>query len=171
MSPPASAPSEISHDLFPGSFQKTPHVCFSETSSHKTVSRKKNHMTQLSLQRNQKFPLQNPAKRHTEEDPSTEIHYFGYSKTTLLLYQFSSNWYTDLIQFLKLFFFLKTELFIYFMYVSTLKLSSYTPKEGIWTPLQMVVSHHMVTGNWTQDFWKGSQYFPWAISPALDMIA
>jgi len=43
-------------------------------------------------------------------------------------------------------------LFIYFM--STLSLSS-TYKERI--PLQMVVSHHVVAGIWTQDLWKSSQ--------------
>jgi hypothetical protein len=37
------------------------------------------------------------------------------------------------------------------MYVSTLSLSSDTPEEGIGFPLQMVVSHHVVAGNWTQD--------------------
>jgi hypothetical protein len=33
------------------------------------------------------------------------------------------------------------------------------PKEGIGFPLQMVVSHHVVAGIWTQDLWKSSQYF------------
>ena len=42
------------------------------------------------------------------------------------------------------------DLFTYFIYVSTLPLSSDTPEEGI-GPLQMSVSHHMVVGNWTQD--------------------
>jgi hypothetical protein len=32
------------------------------------------------------------------------------------------------------------------MYVNTLSLSSDTPEEGIGSPLQMVVSHHMVAG-------------------------
>jgi hypothetical protein len=26
------------------------------------------------------------------------------------------------------------------------------PEEGIRSPLQMVVGHHVVTGNWTQNF-------------------
>ena len=44
-----------------------------------------------------------------------------------------------------LFFFLR---FIYFMYVSTLLLTSDTPEEGrTHVGLQMVVSHHVVTGN------------------------
>jgi hypothetical protein len=30
-----------------------------------------------------------------------------------------------------------------------------TPEEGIL--LQMVVSHHVVAGNWTQDLWKSNQ--------------
>jgi hypothetical protein len=34
-----------------------------------------------------------------------------------------------------------------FMYVSTLPLSSDTPEEGIGSPLQMVVRHHVVAGN------------------------
>jgi len=37
--------------------------------------------------------------------------------------------------------------YIYFMYVSTLWLSSDTPKEGTGSLLQMVVSHHVVAGN------------------------
>jgi len=37
-------------------------------------------------------------------------------------------------------------LFIYFMYVSTLLLSSDTPEEGIRSPLQMVASHRVVAG-------------------------
>jgi hypothetical protein len=41
------------------------------------------------------------------------------------------------------------------MYVSTLLLSLDTPEEGS----QMVMSHHMVAGNWTQDLWKNSQCF------------
>jgi hypothetical protein len=44
------------------------------------------------------------------------------------------------------------------MYVSTLSLSLDPLEEGIWSPLQMVVSHHVVAGNWTQDPWKSSQY-------------
>ena len=42
------------------------------------------------------------------------------------------------------------------MYVSTLLLSSDTPKEGIQS-LYMVVSHHVVAGTWTQDLWKSSR--------------
>ena len=41
------------------------------------------------------------------------------------------------------FFFLK----IYLFSMSTLLLSSDTPEEGIRSPLQMVVSHHVVSGN------------------------
>jgi hypothetical protein len=36
-------------------------------------------------------------------------------------------------------------------------LSSDTPEEGIDFLLQMVVSHHVVAWNWTQDLWKRSQ--------------
>ena len=43
------------------------------------------------------------------------------------------------------------------MYMSTSSMSSDTPEEGINIPLQMVVSHHVVAGNWTQDLWKSSQ--------------
>ena len=42
-------------------------------------------------------------------------------------------------------FFFKIYLFI--SYVCTLSLSSDTPEEGIGSPLQMVVSHHVVAGN------------------------
>jgi hypothetical protein len=44
------------------------------------------------------------------------------------------------------------------MYVSTLLLFLDTPEEGIASPLQMVVSHQVVAGNWTQDLWKSSWY-------------
>jgi hypothetical protein len=30
-------------------------------------------------------------------------------------------------------------------------------EEDAKSPLQMVVRHHMVAGNWTQDLWKSSQ--------------
>jgi hypothetical protein len=42
------------------------------------------------------------------------------------------------------FFFLR---FIYFMYVSTLLLSSDTPEEGIRFHYEIVVNHHVVDGN------------------------
>jgi hypothetical protein len=38
-------------------------------------------------------------------------------------------------------------LFIYFMYVGALSLSSDTLEEGIRCPLQMVVSHYVIAGN------------------------
>jgi hypothetical protein len=43
--------------------------------------------------------------------------------------------------------FFKKALFIYFMYVGILLLSSDTPDEGNGSPLQMVVSHLVVAGN------------------------
>jgi hypothetical protein len=47
--------------------------------------------------------------------------------------------------------------FMYFIiYVSTPSLSSDTPEEVI-RSLQMVVSHRVVAGIWTQDLWKSSQ--------------
>jgi hypothetical protein len=62
---------ETSHDPFPGSFQKNTMCLFSvKTHSHVSASAKhpligqfpeKYYMTQLNLQRNQKFPLQYPA--------------------------------------------------------------------------------------------------------------
>jgi hypothetical protein len=52
------------------------------------------------------------------------------------------------------FFFLE----IYLMYVSTLPLSSDTPEKKHQSSLQMVVNHHVVAENWTQDLWKSSQY-------------
>jgi hypothetical protein len=48
------------------------------------------------------------------------------------------------LRFFKMIFF---GLFIYFVYMSTLSLSLDTPEEGIGSPLQMVVSHHVVAGN------------------------
>jgi hypothetical protein len=43
-------------------------------------------------------------------------------------------------------FFLSSDSFIYFFYMSTLSLSPDTRREHQ-TPLQMVVSHHVVAGN------------------------
>jgi hypothetical protein len=38
-------------------------------------------------------------------------------------------------------------------------------RKGHWIPLQMVVSHHVIAGNWTQDLWKSSQYFQPSLQP------
>jgi hypothetical protein len=43
---------------------------------------------------------------------------------------------------------------IYFIYTSTPQLFPKTPEE---IPLQMVVSHYVVAGNWTQDLWESRQ--------------
>ena len=59
--------------------------------------------------------------------------------------------------------FLKIYLFSYFMYEYTIAIFRHT-RRGYWTLLQMVVSHHVVAGDWTQDLWKSSQC--WARSPA-----
>ena len=37
-------------------------------------------------------------------------------------------------------------------------------------PLQMVVSHHVVTGNWTQDLWKSSQSVLLTTEPLLQPL-
>ena len=54
----------------------------------------------------------------------------------------------------QLFFFLKIYLFIVCEY--TVAVFRHT-RRGHRIPLQMVVSHHVVAGNWIQDFWKNSQ--------------
>jgi hypothetical protein len=56
------------------------------------------------------------------------------------------GWFFGL--FVRLFVFSFPLSLIYFMYMSTLSLSSDTPGKGInRVPLQMVVSHHVGTGN------------------------
>jgi len=45
---------------------------------------------------------------------------------------------------------------IYFMYEYTVTAFRRT-RRGPQIPSQMVVSHHVVAGNWTQDLWKSSQ--------------
>ena len=35
---------------------------------------------------------------------------------------------------------------------------------GYWIPLQMVVSHHVVDGNWIQDLWKSTAISPVPVS-------
>ena len=57
---------------------------------------------------------------------------------------------------------LKTYLF--HLYEYTVAVFRHTRK-GHWIPLQMVVSHHVVAGNWTRDLWKSSLNHR-AISPA-----
>ena len=59
----------------------------------------------------------------------------------------SSQSYFDLTLFL--------ELFIY-AYEYTVAVFKHT-RRGHWIQLQMVVSHHVVAGNWIQDLWKSSQ--------------
>jgi hypothetical protein len=44
------------------------------------------------------------------------------------------------------------DLFIYFIYEYTTAVFRHT-RRGHQIPLQMVVSHHVVAGNWTQDLW------------------
>jgi hypothetical protein len=76
----------------------------------------------------------------------------------------AGNWHTPSQIFFFFFPFFLVFLFpffkIYFIYMSTLSLSSDTidvNRRVHQIPLQMVVSHHVVTGNWTQDLWKSSQ--------------
>jgi hypothetical protein len=52
-------------------------------------------------------------------------------------------------------FFIFYVLFIYYLYEYTVAVFRHTRKEHQ-IPLQMVVSHHVVAGNWTQDLWKSS---------------
>jgi len=52
------------------------------------------------------------------------------------------------------YFFLRIYLFIIYKY--TVAVFRHT-RRGHQIPLQMVVSHHVVAGNWTQDLWKGSR--------------
>jgi len=46
--------------------------------------------------------------------------------------------------------------FLFILYKYTVSVFSHT-RRGNRIPLQMVVSHHVVAGNWTQDLWKSSQ--------------
>jgi hypothetical protein len=56
---------------------------------------------------------------------------------------------------LLLFFFLKSNLFYVCEYIVTIFRHT---RRGHQISLQMVVSHHVVAGNWTQDLWKSRQY-------------
>jgi hypothetical protein len=47
--------------------------------------------------------------------------------------------------------FLKIYLFILYIYIALFR---HTRRQ---TLLQMVVSHHVVAGNWTQELWKSSR--------------
>jgi len=61
-------------------------------------------------------------------------------------------------------FFIFKDLFIVYEY--TIAVFRHT-RRGHRISLQIVVSHHVAAGIWTQDLWKSSQYsYHWAISPA-----
>jgi hypothetical protein len=51
-----------------------------------------------------------------------------------------------LIYFMYIYFYVYTYLFYVFMHT----------RGGHQIPLEMVMSHHVITGNWTQDLWKSS---------------
>jgi hypothetical protein len=53
----------------------------------------------------------------------------------------------------QLFFF---KIYLFYIYEYTVDVYRHT-RSGHQIPLQMVVSHHVVAGNWTQDLWKSSQ--------------
>jgi hypothetical protein len=46
--------------------------------------------------------------------------------------------------------------YLFYVYEYTVAILRHT-RGGHQTSLQMVVSHHVVVGNWTQDHWKSSQ--------------
>jgi hypothetical protein len=52
--------------------------------------------------------------------------------------------------------FFKRNIFISFTWVLYLHVHLHT-RRGHWIPLQMVVSHDVIVGNWTQDLWKATQ--------------
>jgi hypothetical protein len=55
-------------------------------------------------------------------------------------------------------FFFKIYFFtLFYLYKYTVAVFRQT-RRGHGIPLQMVVSHHMVAGNWTQDLWKSNHY-------------
>ena len=60
-----------------------------------------------------------------------------------------------LLKIISLLIFLKIYLFL-FIWVHCSCLQTHSRRVH-WVPLQIAVSHHVVAGNWTQDFWKSSQ--------------
>jgi hypothetical protein len=48
------------------------------------------------------------------------------------------------------------KIYLFYIYEYIIALFRYTSR-GHWISLQMVVSHQVVAGNWTQDLWKNSQ--------------
>ena len=54
------------------------------------------------------------------------------------------------------FFFFKRIINLFYLYEYTVAVFRHT-KRGHQISLQLVVSHHMAAGNWTQDLWKSSQ--------------
>jgi hypothetical protein len=62
--------------------------------------------------------------------------------------------------------FFKELLILFYVLVYTVAVFRHT-RRGHQIPLQMVVSHHVVAGNWTQDLWKSSSALNhWANFPA-----
>jgi hypothetical protein len=89
--------------------------------------------------------------------------------TLLYVYQCSSLsaswWWTsvtshpaiDLPCHNKLYLLLFFKIYLFYVFGHTVVVFTHT-RRGHRIPLQMVVSHHVVAGNWTQDLWKNSQY-------------
>jgi hypothetical protein len=80
---------------------------------------------------------------HTHTHTHTHIHTHIYVSFMLWLYPISS-----------LFFYL---LVFFYLYEYTTTVFRHTLEKCIRSPLQMVVNHHVIAGNWTQDLWKSSQ--------------
>jgi hypothetical protein len=56
--------------------------------------------------------------------------------------------------------------FLFHLYEYTVAVFRHT-RRGHLIPLQMVVNHHVVTGNWTQDLWKSKQPVLLTTEPSL----
>ena len=85
------------------------------------------------------------------ETASHQIPYSGL-ELVILLSQHPECWSLGVC--VLLFFFLK--IYLFYVYEYTVDVFRHT-RRGHWIPLQMVVSHYVVAGNWTRDLWKSSQ--------------
>jgi hypothetical protein len=75
----------------------------------------------------------------------------------LFIYLFYICVYTCIYMYVCIYYILHILYLLYIIYMCVCVLCFMHIRRGHQIPLQMVVSYHLVAGNWTQDLWKSSQ--------------
>jgi hypothetical protein len=129
-----------------------------ETLSQKNKNKKPTNQT--NKQANKKITTPSPPKIRFEwsrkfapsNEPCWRVFFKHWLWLSVMVLSFLSLFlivcYTEVIIFLKN--------YLFYVYEYTVAVFRHTRRRH-WLPLQMVVSHHVVAGNWTQDLWKSSQ--------------